>query len=242
MPFARQLSDQPSHSQIRVPRQVDLRAVSDRPFNSDRALLPLSKQYSLSRQDPPRPAILAAVPSLMVKAVARFTVNAGIGFPGLLLAIISWTVTEFLAGCAAYAEAMYPAPVIPENHVHFGDPVSSESSSLPLKAKPYLTVIAGNRDRLLRLEQAGQGAEARAERECALQPKQLPAEALSPRHGLIVAPAISLLWNFRRALVTRQKRRQAVMELRGLDDRTLRDIGISRSDVEHIASHEDWRE
>jgi hypothetical protein len=34
--------------------------------------------------------------------------NAGLGFFGLLFRIASWMASEVLAGCAAYAEAMYP--------------------------------------------------------------------------------------------------------------------------------------
>jgi hypothetical protein len=34
--------------------------------------------------------------------------NAGLGLFGLLFRIASWMASEVLAGCAAYAEAMYP--------------------------------------------------------------------------------------------------------------------------------------
>src|SRR5262249_12829681 len=36
---------------------------------------------------------------------------AGHALPSLLLAMLSWAIAEVLAGCAAYAEALYPVPV-----------------------------------------------------------------------------------------------------------------------------------
>ena len=67
MPFAKQLSKElschQSHSQIRLPCQIDRSAVSDRPSNCDRPLL------TSSQQDTSQPAILEALPRLMVKAV-----------------------------------------------------------------------------------------------------------------------------------------------------------------------------
>ena len=166
MPFAKQLSKElsrhQSHSQIRLPRQIDRSAVSDRPSNCDRPLL------TSSQKDTSQPAILEALPRLMVKAVARFAEHAGTAFPNLLLAIISWTVAEFLAGCAAYAEAMYPPPPM-HGRVHSGVPVPTACPTLDilrLRGKPSLIAIAGNRNRSIgskelcfRLEQTGLVAE-----------------------------------------------------------------------------------
>jgi uncharacterized protein YjiS (DUF1127 family) len=240
MPFAKQLSKElschQSHSQIRLPRQIDRSAVSVRPSNSDRPLL------TSSQEDASQPAILEALPRLMVKAVARFAEHAGTAFPNLLLAI-----AEFLAGCAAYAEAMYPPPPMADERVHSGVPVPTACPTLdilPLKGKPSLIAIAGNRNRSIgskelcfRLEQTGPVAGAQADAENMAWPMKGP-DAGSPWPVSIIAPAISLLARLRRA----QAQRQAIVELRGLDDRTLRDIGISRCNVEHIASDGACRE
>jgi hypothetical protein len=115
MPFAKQLSKElschQSHSQFRLQRQFDRSTVSGRPSNCDRPLL------TSSQEDTSQPAILEVLLRLMLKAVARFAEHAGTAFPNLLLAIISWTVAEFLAGCAAYAKAMYPPPPMADERV-----------------------------------------------------------------------------------------------------------------------------
>jgi hypothetical protein len=46
---------------------------------------------------------------LTVKAVARCAACADLAFANLPVAILSWLLTQFFAGCAAYAEAMHPS-------------------------------------------------------------------------------------------------------------------------------------
>jgi hypothetical protein len=53
-------------------------------------------------------AISAAVIGLTAKAIGRFATFGDVAFSGFLLAVLSWTFSQALAGCAAYAEAMYP--------------------------------------------------------------------------------------------------------------------------------------
>lgn len=50
----------------------------------------------------------AAVAVLMVKAVGGVAACGEIVFPRLLVALMSWTIAQALAGCLAYVEAMHP--------------------------------------------------------------------------------------------------------------------------------------
>ena len=54
-------------------------------------------------------AFLAAGLGLMSRAVMRFAVCVDLTFTNLPLAALSWLMTQFFLGCAAYAEAMYPS-------------------------------------------------------------------------------------------------------------------------------------
>ena len=47
-----------------------------------------------------------------------------------------------------------------------------------------------------------------------------------------IARVVLALW---RELATELLLRKAVRELRGLDDRTLRDLGLRRGDIDHVA-------
>jgi uncharacterized protein YjiS (DUF1127 family) len=239
MPFAKKLSNKlarhQSRSQIRLPRQIYRTAVSDCPSNCDRPLL------ASSREDTSPPAILEALPCLMVKAVARFAEHVSTAFPNLLLAIISWTVAEFLAGCTAYAKAMYPAPQMADERVDSSVPLPAACPPLDILPPKELglILIAGNRNRSIgskelcfRLGQTDAVAGAAPDTENVASPTKGP-EAGSSCPPSIIASAISLLARLRRA----QAQRQAIVELQRLDHRMLRDIGISRCDVDHIARH-----
>lgn len=148
MPFAKQLpkglSCYQPRSQIRLPLQIGRSAVAGRPSNSDRPLL------TSLREETSQPAVVQAMPRLMVTAVARFVEHAGTAFPNLLVAIISWIVADFIDGCAAYAQAMYPLPPMTGEHVDPGVSVPTACPTpeiLPPKRKPSLMLIAGNRSR-----------------------------------------------------------------------------------------------
>jgi hypothetical protein len=54
-----------------------------------------------------RRTISAAASGVMAKAVGGLAACGEIAFPRLLFAVMSWTMTQALAGCIAYAEAMY---------------------------------------------------------------------------------------------------------------------------------------
>jgi hypothetical protein len=62
-----------------------------------------------SSEQSPRPAMLAAGSGLMLKAAARCGASVDLALVNFPVAIVSWIVAQFLTGCAAYAEAMYPS-------------------------------------------------------------------------------------------------------------------------------------
>jgi uncharacterized protein YjiS (DUF1127 family) len=203
MPLAKQsskeLSCHQSHSQIRQARQTNP------PSDSDIRLL------TPPQENIPQPAKLKALPGLMAKAAALFAEHAATAFPNLLLAFLSWLVSEFLAGCAAYAAAICPPPPTADERMRSDVALPTAYPALdiaPLKAKPSLIAIAGDRNRSI------------GSKELRFRAEQ------------------TLLARLRRG----RARRQALEELRGLDDRTLRDIGISRCDFERIASDGACRE
>ncbi len=51
-----------------------------------------------SEDDAPRPSTVAAAARLMVKTVAGFAACAAVAFPNFLLAVVSWTFAQALAG------------------------------------------------------------------------------------------------------------------------------------------------
>ena len=55
--------------------------------------------------------------------------NAGLGLFGLLFRIASWMASEVLAGCAAYAEAMYPMYIQQDEQADSGDPAGSQPTA-----------------------------------------------------------------------------------------------------------------
>jgi hypothetical protein len=52
--------------------------------------------------------ISAAIFGLSARLVGGFAVCGEFAFSGLLLAFMSWTIAQALAGCAAYGRAMHP--------------------------------------------------------------------------------------------------------------------------------------
>ncbi len=61
--------------------------------------------------------------------------NAGLGLFGLLFRIASWMACEVLAGCAAYAEAMYPMYAQQDEQPDSGDPAGFQQTAevIPIK-------------------------------------------------------------------------------------------------------------
>jgi hypothetical protein len=139
MPFAKPLSRVRLQPSTRLPRLNGPSAVPER------------SSVSGSRETISQWLLPAATLRLMLGTATRFAMTAGNAFPDLLLTILSWAVSEFLSGCAAYAEAMYPTiPVVVDRN----DPGETTPSGAPAPgsgsrnarpfARPGLMVISGN--------------------------------------------------------------------------------------------------
>jgi hypothetical protein len=61
--------------------------------------------------------------------------NAGLGLFGLLFRIASWMASEVLAGCAAYAEAMYPMYIQQDEPPDSGDRAGSQQTAEVIQIK-----------------------------------------------------------------------------------------------------------
>jgi uncharacterized protein YjiS (DUF1127 family) len=161
-------------------------------------------------------AAMAASSALVMKAAmgaAAFTESA---FPNFLFAVMSWTIAQVVTGCAEYARAMGPISELDERIDHRPPTGEFEGPDQPQPspgARSSATAIPT-------------GCIARME----------AARANSPAWGASVR---SLLAGFRSCIRQGRGRRLAIIELRALDDRSLRDIGISRCDIEYLASRGD---
>jgi hypothetical protein len=94
-----------SLAQIRPARRTALHRGRDlRPGHGGMLVL------SSVRHAEPTQATPAAWSPLAIKATT-LCYCAGNALPNLLLAMLSWAIAEVVAGCAAYAEALYAVPV-----------------------------------------------------------------------------------------------------------------------------------
>jgi len=236
MTFAKQLSDHRSRSPIQLLGQID-----DRPAENPHAGRGQTVILSWPVEEAPRRNIPAPLTRLVVSAAAGFSHCAGSAFPNFLSVIVSWAIAEMLAGCAAYAQAMYPA-LLP---LEAAEPQPAEAMARGRSgATAHLSLVSSNTtDGIRRREPLLPRGPSPAAGEPAQRPNTLPAVSLpavsSPAAthqrwpvslGLFVAAAGARL---RLAF----ERRRAIAELRDLDARSLRDIGISYSDIKYVVRH-----
>jgi uncharacterized protein YjiS (DUF1127 family) len=206
-----------SRAQIRPLRRAEPHPKDQRRGNGAALVHSLAQHDTRARPAPP------AWSSLTVKAATTLSYCAEHAIPALLLGFLSWAVAEILAGLAAYAEAMH-APPAAKGPV----PANTEKTDTPRGAKPSpsLTTLQANDGAAERGNQARPSARATA----------FPAEWHGKRPRARTDWLFSLThvaegcWS---SLYRAQDRRRAIEELRGFDDRSLRDIGISRCDIEH---------
>jgi uncharacterized protein YjiS (DUF1127 family) len=141
-------------------------------------------------------------------------------------AAVSWIFKQAFEGCAAYAAAMYGIPVgeLRDCHDPLDDPQTAREHtdrSVSLASGEISANADGN---ILYLAES---CIARREAEFSAAPQPVSI-------GSIVA-------KIRSRIRQRRERRQAA-ELQCFDDRSLRDIGISRCDIEYLMRHGDRRE
>jgi uncharacterized protein YjiS (DUF1127 family) len=224
MPFAKSSPYHRSRSLIEPARRTGQHAVQDANFNGERArVIPLAQ-----RRAPARPAAMT-MPAMAMKAVNGVSHFAEHTLPNFLVAVFSWIIMETLAGCTAYAESLYPIPPAPEP----AEPALEETArhraadrlSL-VSIRPRLGVESCEQPTLTpTLDPTGGGS--------FTQPERRPGAHWRYRSsiGIFIAACAPRV---RRA----RARRQAIAELHALDDRSLRGIGLSASDIECIV----WRD
>jgi uncharacterized protein YjiS (DUF1127 family) len=190
--------------------------------------------------------ISAAVSGLIVSAGGGLAACGELAVSRLLIALVSWIFVQFMEGCAAYAAGMYPVPMdldepmgrcAPpdvsqpgrEDPNRLGSPKSGPGEIFPSTKG----AIRGNATVLyLALPSA-----AALETEFVASP-QAPRAASTGWTTSIKSVAAGI----RARIRWWRDRRLAMAELRSLDDRGLRDVGISRCDIEYIVRHGDRRE
>jgi uncharacterized protein YjiS (DUF1127 family) len=202
-----------------------------------RAVRPLQREIRLAT---PREDLLARA-TRVADAIARFTVSVGQTLTRMGVAICSTLTAEFLAGCAAYAHAMYPCLVLDDEY-H-----STIESTPPSGRRDAARPSVSGRDTSLVVRQLIMRAEAAAAQGAFLQPVS-PApsaqggvvdEAVSADRGQAwyssISAALVSVWTW---IARRHERNRAMAELHALDDCALRDIGINRFDIERAVRGE----
>lgn len=71
--------------------------------------LPTNTREAVPSDAIPRRFVLTTGFELISKAATRCAIFADLAFTNFPVAALSWVMTQFFAGCAAYAEAMYPS-------------------------------------------------------------------------------------------------------------------------------------
>jgi len=87
-----------------------------------------------------RRTIPAMVTWLTLETLGRFTVDVTCVIAEAALAGLSWLLSEFLAGCAVYAEAMYPLPIAMDHSDNSTD--QALPTPAPVVARPHLVLVS----------------------------------------------------------------------------------------------------
>lgn len=137
MPIAKQFSD---------PRPQPLRPALDA---GARPPLPPSRDPDQPPFGNPSPraswrVAAARVSGTVAHIVTRFSIVAGVAFPNAALAVLSWVISEFLAGCAAYGQALYCTPMALEDRSDVRDPKPGPPPAGGRARQPYLVLISGH--------------------------------------------------------------------------------------------------
>ena len=85
-----------------------------------------------------RHTIPVMVTWLALETLGRFATDVACTIAELLLAGLSWLLWEFLAGCAVYAEAMYPVQIVPNP----ADNSADQAAPVPPVTRPRLFIVS----------------------------------------------------------------------------------------------------
>jgi uncharacterized protein YjiS (DUF1127 family) len=162
----------------------------------------------------------------MAVRLAACVGTASANFP---FAVVSWMISELIAGYAAYGEAMYFTAIIADDRV---EPECTPSSSGDSGARPLLLLVS-NREPDAESDELSRSGQA----EEVTHPAQT-IDTFSRWYRMLPRPIAALLSKIH----DRRARRRAIVLLNTSDDRAPRDIGITRRDIETTVSAGAWRE
>jgi uncharacterized protein YjiS (DUF1127 family) len=217
-------STQLSDRRLRSAREIARRPVHD--LHGRAIVIPYAREGAPGRENE------ANAWTRSIKAVSAFSHFATEAVPNLVLAIVSLMITEAMAGCAAYAEAMYGIPLAAGE---------SQPEEMPARPGVSLTLVHTKDDFARHAPQAKSGSLAGLPARTAAPIVVQPDERRSGRRPWYVSVGAFIKACRSRFRKAREQRRM-IAELRGLDERSRRDIGLSEADIEYMAWRGDWRE
>lgn len=92
-----------------------------------------------------RKFIPTMVGRLAMQALGRFICDVACTIADCLIAALSWLLSEFLAGCAVYAETMHPiAAAVDDRDAALNHAASERVGPAPAAMRPHLVVVGGS--------------------------------------------------------------------------------------------------
>jgi uncharacterized protein YjiS (DUF1127 family) len=148
---------------------------------------------------------------------------------------MSWIFEQAFEGCAAYAAAMYGIPVgeLRDSHDPVDAPQTTRERADRLVSQTLDDISTNTESNVLCMAES---LIARGEDELSA-PPQAPRAVFPGR----IASIRSIVAKARLRVQQRRARRLPA-ELHCFDERSLRDVGISRCDIEYLVRHGDRRE
>jgi uncharacterized protein YjiS (DUF1127 family) len=180
--------------------------------------------------------VSAAVSNSITKAAAVLGTCRELRLCRVLDEVVSWIFKQAFEGCAAYAAAMYGIPVgeLRDCSDPADEPQTSrEHTDRRLASQPSGEISANAKGNVLSLAES---RIARLEAEFVAPPQ--PVRVGSPGWIASISPIVAKI----RSQIRQRRERRLAAELQCFDDRSLRDIGISRCDIEYLVRHGDRRE
>jgi uncharacterized protein YjiS (DUF1127 family) len=182
--------------------------------------------------------ISVTVSQLMAKAVRGLAACGEAAFPRFLFAVMSWMMAQALAGSIAYAEAMYPCFVdLGDSHDPAAQPENRDPNQLRNQTSALSKIYPIARSEAAGNSQISRQTLSRAVAlEAAYVVRSEMVRTASPGWSSSIKSRFA---EFRSRMRRERDRRLAIAELRALDDRMLRDIGIFRCDIEYFVRRGD---